>query len=93
MAVRLALGARRGRVLEEVLASGLALVALGLVLGGAVAAAATRALRSFLFEVAPLDPLTFAAVPAALFAAGVLACWAPARRAAAADPAVALRAG
>jgi len=93
IAVRLALGAGRRRVLEEVLARGLAPVALGLVLGGAGAVAATRALRSFLFEVAPLDPLTFAAVPAALLAAGALACWAPARRAAAADPASALREG
>lgn len=93
MAVRLALGAGRRRVIEEVLVRGLAPVALGLILGGAGAAAATRALRSFLFEVAPLDPLTFAAVPAALLAAGALACWAPARRAAAADPASALREG
>ena len=93
MAVRLALGAARRRVLQEVLGRGLALVAAGLVLGGVGAAATTRALRSLLFEVAPLDPLTFAAVPAALLAAGVLACWAPARRAAAADPASALREG
>lgn len=93
LAVRLALGAGRRRVLEEVLARGLALVGLGLLLGGAGAAAATRALRSFLFEVPPLDPLTFVAVPAALLAAGALACWAPAKRAARTDPAAALREG
>jgi predicted lysophospholipase L1 biosynthesis ABC-type transport system permease subunit len=93
MAVRLALGAGRRRVIEEVLARGLALVALGLALGAAAAVAATRALGSFLFEVAPLDPLTFVAVPTALLAAGALACWAPAWRAARTDPAAALRAG
>jgi predicted permease len=93
MAVRLALGAGRRRVLEEVLARGVGLVALGLALGGAGALAATRFLRAFLFDVGPLDPLTFAAVPLAFLAAGALACWVPARRAAAADPAAALREG
>ena len=51
----------------------------------------TRAMTSLLFEVSPLDPVTFAAVPLLLILAAALACLLPARRAAAVDPAVSLR--
>jgi ABC-type lipoprotein release transport system permease subunit len=56
------------------------------------AAAGARLLGSFLYEVAPLDPASFAAATLAVLAASMLACGAPARRAASVDPTVALRA-
>jgi putative ABC transport system permease protein len=87
VAVRVALGAARGRITREVLARATGPVALGLLLGVAGAAAATRALGAFLFRVQPLDPLTFAAAPTLLGLVALLAAWLPARRAASADPA------
>jgi len=63
----------------------------GLGLGFAAALAMTRFLRSFLYEVTPVDPLTFGVVVALLAVVSLLACWLPARRAAKVDPMVALR--
>ena len=59
-------------------------------LTGALAAA--RVLRGMLFGVAPNDPATLIGVAVLLGAVGVIACWLPAARAAAVDPAMALRA-
>jgi ABC-type lipoprotein release transport system permease subunit len=56
------------------------------------AALATRLLEAQLFGVAPLDPLTFAAVPALLLLVAAVAAYLPARRAAAVNPVVALTA-
>ena len=67
--LRMALGASRSDVLGLVLRQGLVYVALGLALGLAGAFAATRLLASFLFEVKPTDPATYAAVAALLAAA------------------------
>jgi ABC-type lipoprotein release transport system permease subunit len=53
---------------------------------------ATRAMRALLFDVSPLDGLTFAVVCVVLAVAATLASWLPARRAAAVDPVVAMRA-
>jgi ABC-type lipoprotein release transport system permease subunit len=53
--------------------------------------AVTPVLKSFLYEVTPADPLTFAAVSLLLAIVALLACYIPARRAAAVDPLVALR--
>jgi ABC-type lipoprotein release transport system permease subunit len=50
-----------------------------------------RLLRNFLFEVNPLDPLTFCAVPLLMLLLALLAAWIPARRAASIDPMRALR--
>ena len=74
-----------------VLRQGLILAGLGAVVGLAAAALATRALTSWLYGVAPLDPVTFAAVPVVLGLATLAACVIPARRAAAVDPVQALR--
>jgi putative ABC transport system permease protein len=52
---------------------------------------ASRALRSQLFEIAPTDTVTYAAVGAGLLAVALLASWIPARRAARIDPLTALR--
>ena len=89
--IRMALGAERGRVVRLVLGQGLALVGAGLALGIAGALGATRALRTLLFEVAPHDAATYAAVAALLTLVALLACWIPARRATRIDPMVALR--
>jgi len=89
--LRMAMGARSFDILRLVLGQGLALVAIGLVLGLGAAVAATRVLTSVLFEVKPNDPLTYAAVSAVLVVVAVAACYFPARRATLVDPLVALR--
>jgi putative ABC transport system permease protein len=89
--IRMALGARAGDVLSLVISSGLKITAAGIVIGLAAAAALTRSLSSLLFGVKPLDPLTFLAAPALLALVALIACAAPALRAAGVDPAVALR--
>lgn len=92
--VRMALGAGRSQILRMVIAQGLRMAAVGLCIGAVAAAIFTRLLTGFshlLFGVKAYDPLTFAAVFAALALTAVLACAIPARRAANLDPIVALR--
>ena len=90
--VRMALGAQRGNVLGMVISNGMRLVALGLVIGLTGAAGLTRVMKSLLYDVPTMDPLTFAAVPLLLATVALLACWIPARKAARMDPMAALRA-
>jgi putative ABC transport system permease protein len=89
--VRMALGADRGRMLRLVLREGLATAAVGAALGCAGAFFVSRAMRGMWNGAARLEPATFAAVVAALFASAVVACLVPARRAASVDPLTALR--
>ena len=89
--VRMALGASRQNVLRMVIGEGLALVGVGLALGAAGAAAATRVLASYLFDTTPTDPVTFAVVAVAFIGAGICACLGPAWRATTVDPMMALR--
>jgi len=91
IAVRLALGAPPGGVLGLTVREGMTLVAIGLGVGAAGAAAATRLLKATLFETNVYDPLTFAAVPVVLVIVAFAASYLPARHAAAVDPIVALR--
>jgi ABC-type antimicrobial peptide transport system permease subunit len=70
---------------------GLTLTCLGVVIGLGAAAAVTRLMTSLLFEVRPIDPLTYAAVPLVLIAAALAASYVPARRASNLDPSRALR--
>ncbi len=90
--IRLAMGAQQPALTRMFLRDGLALSASGVVCGFAGAAAVTRAMKSLLFEVRPLDPVTYALAPAALIAAALLASYLPALRATAVDPMEALRA-
>jgi predicted permease len=89
--LRLALGANRMQIAKLVLGQSLALAIAGSVLGIAGAVAATRLMSRFLFETSPLDPLTYSLVPLLFCVLALLAAWAPARRAAAVDPMIALR--
>ena len=87
----MALGAPRRHVLSLMLVMGLRLVAVGLAVGIPVSLAATRLLRSQLFGVTPADPVAYVTVAALLSAVAIVACYVPARRAAAVDPIIALR--
>jgi predicted permease len=89
--IRMALGATRGEVARLVVSEGVAIAAVGGALGIAGALAATRVLRSLLYDVEPSDPVTFAGIVALLALAVIAANWIPARRAARIDPARALR--
>ena len=89
--VRLAVGAQARDVRRLVIRQGMTMVGAGIVLGLAGAFATTRVLRTLLFNVSPMDPMTFAAVPVVLALTALFACWLPARRAAKIDPMVALR--
>jgi predicted permease len=89
--LRLALGAQRWQIVMEVVRQSLLLAAGGCAAGLLGALALSRALRSFLFEVSVLDPMTYCAVPLLMLVVALTAAWIPARRAAAVDPMVALR--
>jgi putative ABC transport system permease protein len=91
LAIRTAMGAGRQDILKLVLGEGLRLIALGVMAGLVAAIVLSRVLRSFLFEVEPTDPVTLIAVGLLFVGVALLACWAPARRAAKVDPLEALR--
>jgi predicted permease len=89
--IRLALGASRWGILSLIFRQSILLSILGSAVGLGAAFASARLLRGFLFEVNPLDPLTFCAVPLLMLMLALLAAWVPARRAASIDPIRALR--
>jgi len=90
-AIRMALGADTWTVLRLVLRHGLLLAAFGTGIGCVLTLALTRVLRGTLYGVEPSDPLTFAGVAVLLAAAALVAHFAPAKRAAAVEPATVLR--
>jgi putative ABC transport system permease protein len=89
--IRIALGAQRLDILRMAVGEGMKIVVIGLGLGLVGAAIVTQFFRSMLFNVAPIDPLTFASVAAILAGVALFACYVPARRATRVDPLVALR--
>jgi ABC-type antimicrobial peptide transport system permease subunit len=89
--IRMALGARPGRVLSSVLKRTLVLCAIGVSLGALAALAAGRFLSAILYGVSPRDPLTFATAILLMAGVALLACWSPATRAIRIDPARTLR--
>jgi putative ABC transport system permease protein len=89
--IRIALGASPAEVRRVVLGQGLKLTAIGLALGLAGAAAATRLIEGFLFGVRTSDPLTYATTCAVFAGVALLASYLPARRAMRVDPMTALR--
>jgi putative ABC transport system permease protein len=90
--IRIALGAQPKTLRAMVVRQGLALALVGVALGLAGAAAATRMMSSLLFGIGPVDPLTYCIVGAGLLAAAAAASYAPAHRASGVDPNEALRA-
>jgi ABC-type antimicrobial peptide transport system permease subunit len=90
--IRIALGAQRNDITGMFVRQGLLMAGGGVVCGIVVAIAATRLLRSLLFHVSPMDPLTYGCACVALCAAAALASYIPSRRTATVNPVDALRA-
>jgi putative ABC transport system permease protein len=91
LGVRLALGAQPRAVAAMVTRQGMVLSGAGVVVGLLLVVLVARFLRSFLFEIAPTDPLTLTGATAILITFALLASWIPARRASRVNPIDALR--
>jgi putative ABC transport system permease protein len=89
--VRMALGAHVTDVMRMIVAHGLRLFAIGATLGLVAAFAFTRVMERLLFDVKPLDPITFASVTLLLIAVALFASFIPARKAARINPIESLR--
>ena len=89
--IRMALGARKGELSWMFVRSALALTGIGIVLGLGAAGVLVRTLKTLLFGVSPLDPVSFAAVPPILALAAALASFLPAARVTAINPVDALK--
>ena len=89
--VRMAVGASPAQILRLVIGHGLRLSAGGIALGLAGAFVLTRAMRTMLVGVTSTDAATFLAMGCVFFAIAAVSSWLPARKAAALDPAAALR--
>ena len=91
LAIRSAVGAQQKDISKLIFGEGFRLISGGVLAGSVLALILSRALRSFLFEVQPGDPVTLILVGALFVAVGLLACWVPVRRARKVDPLEALR--
>ena len=91
IAVRIALGARAGRVIVMILRETIGLLIVGLSLGAGLAYAASRLIGSQLYGVAPQDPLTMLLAVGLLLSVALIAAYLPAQRASKLDPMQALR--
>jgi ABC-type antimicrobial peptide transport system permease subunit len=90
--IRLTLGAQQREVRGMFIRQGLVLAGIGIAIGLGAAAGVMRLMTSLLFDVSPVDPLTYVAVAMLLMTATLLASYVPARRISRVDPAVAMRA-
>jgi ABC-type antimicrobial peptide transport system permease subunit len=88
----MALGAQHNQLARMFVRYGLVLAGTGIVIGLGAAIGLTRFMTSLLFEISPVDPITYLGVALALATAVVIASYLPARRAAGVDPVEALRA-
>jgi len=91
LGIRLALGAQVGDVLRMILRQGMAVIAVGVVLGLGSAFGLLRLMKSLLFGVSETDPLTYVGITLVLVVVALIACYIPARRATKVDPLEALR--
>jgi putative ABC transport system permease protein len=89
--IRMALGAQTADVMRLVIGQGIKLALVGALIGMGGALALSRLMRSLLFGVSAIDPLTFAVVAVSLTLVALVACWLPARRATKVDPLTALK--
>jgi putative ABC transport system permease protein len=89
--IRAALGASRQEIIALVLRQGMRPAAFGMAAGLGATLALTRFMAKLLYGVRPADPMTLMAVTLLLGGIALLACYIPARRATAVDPAIALR--
>jgi ABC-type antimicrobial peptide transport system permease subunit len=89
--MRMALGARRGRVLRMVIRSGVQHALAGTAIGLALAIVVARTLSPVLYDVRPYDPATLALAVVVLLGTTLAACWLPAHRAASVAPMDAIR--
>ncbi|HLN00549.1 MAG TPA: ABC transporter permease [Bryobacteraceae bacterium] len=89
--VRMALGATSGAMLRMVILSGLKLTLAGLGIGVCLALVVARGMAGFVYGIPAIDPVTFLIVPAFMIAVTMIACIAPAWKAARIDPVDALR--
>ena len=89
--IRMALGATPQAILQTVMGRGMALAIPGVIIGLLAGLIFTRVMRSLLFGVSPIDPLTFAAIPLLLTFVALLASFIPAHRATRVDPTISLR--
>jgi len=91
MGIRIALGAPSHAITGLFVRHGMILAGIGVAIGLAASIAVARLMASVLFEISPVDPLTYGLVSLTLFGATVLACYLPAVRATRVDPIGALR--
>jgi ABC-type antimicrobial peptide transport system permease subunit len=89
--IRVALGARPGQIVGEILRSGAALSGAGVAAGLVLAAAAASQVQPLLYGIRPSDLMTHLSAAGVLFAVALLACLIPSKRATSIDPAVTLR--
>ncbi len=87
----MALGATRGRILQQVLRQGAVLAFAGVLIGAGAALALNRTLQDFVYGVSTVDPLTFVVVGVVLVGAAGVASLVPALRAVRMNPVTALR--
>src|SRR5262249_53286753 len=89
--IRMALGAQTKDVIRLILRQGIVLAVIGVAAGLTASLFLTSLMSSFLYDVSPTDPLTFAEVSLLLIVVALLACYIPAKRASRVDPMISLR--